>query len=53
MERPFRTAVGARSFPDMTTTAVNPVLRTAAASPAVAAAHFRASLALYLSLIHI
>ena len=31
----------------MTTTAVNSVLRTAPASPAVAAAHFRASLALY------
>lgn len=31
----------------MTTTAVNPVLRTAPASPAVAAAHFRARLALY------
>ncbi|MFC7511769.1 rhodanese-like domain-containing protein [Streptomyces thermocarboxydus] len=31
----------------MTTTAVNPVLRTALASPAVAAAHFRARLALY------
>ncbi len=31
----------------MTTTTVNPVLRVAPASPAVAAAHFRASLALY------
>jgi rhodanese-related sulfurtransferase len=47
VESPFRVWIADRRFPAMTTTdslTLNPVLRVAPATPAEAAAHFRASL---------